>query len=94
MLDIKSVVFMLLFNSWSVITVVLIGVLVYRGILSTKEDDQIFVDAAEQRYYEEQQDIITRMSSLKRSIVALSLASSLLFLGTIGVWIYRGFSSF
>jgi hypothetical protein len=94
MLDLKSVVFMLLFNSWSVTTIVLVGVLVYRGILSTKEDDQIFVDAAEQHYYEEQQTIITRMSSLRRSIVALSVVSSLLFLSTVGAWIYRGFSSF
>ena len=94
MWDTKSIVFMLLFNSWSVTTVVLVGVLVYRGILATREDDQIFVDDSERIYIEEQQEILTRMSGLKRSILALSVVSSVLFLSTVGVWIYRGFSSF
>ena len=42
MLDMKSLLLML-FNSWGVITVVLIGALVYRGTLSSKEDDLIFI---------------------------------------------------
>jgi hypothetical protein len=94
MLDIKSSLLALLFSSWSVITVVLVGVLVYRGVLSSKEDDQIFVDAAEQHFFEEQQANITRMSRLNGPVMALSLASSVLFLTTVGVWIYRGYSSF
>ena len=94
MLDIKSLLLALLFSSWSVITVVLVGVLVYRGVLSSKEDDQIFVDAAEQHFYQEQQATITRMSRLNGPIMALSLVSGVLFLTTVGVWIYRGYSSF
>jgi hypothetical protein len=94
MLDVKSLVLMLLSSSWGVITIVLVGVVVYRGILSTREDDQIFLDAAEQHYYEEQQAIIARMSRLRRPIIALSLAAGVLFLTTIGVWIYQGYSSF
>jgi len=94
MLDMKSQVLMLLTSSWGVITVVLICALVYRGVLSTKEDDQIFIDDAEQHYYQEQQAIIARMSRLKGPIIALSLASGILFLTTVGVWIYQGYSSF
>jgi hypothetical protein len=94
MLDMKSVLLMLLSSSWGVITVVLVGVLVYRGILSSKEDDQIFIDDAEQHYYREQQAIIAQMSRLKGPIIALSLISGVLFLTTVGVWIYQGYSSF
>jgi hypothetical protein len=93
MLDMKSLL-MLLSTSWGVITVVLVGVLVYRGTISSKEDDQIFIDAAEQGYYEEQQAIIGRMARLKGPIIALSLVSSVLFLTTVGIWIYQGYSSF
>jgi hypothetical protein len=85
---------MLLFNSWSIITVALVGLLVYRGTQSLREDDQIFVGAAEQLYCEEQQIIITRLSRLKGPIMALSLLSGVLFLTTVGVWIYQGYSSF
>src|SRR4029079_13722323 len=92
MLDLKYLL-LTLFNSWGVITVVLVGVLVYRGTLSVKEDDQIFIEAAEQHYFQEQQAVITQMSRLRGPILALSLVSGVLFLTTVGVWIYQGYSS-
>jgi hypothetical protein len=92
--DVKSLILTLLSSSWGVITVFLIGAVVYRGVLSSKEDDQIFLDDAEQHYYREQQDIIARIARLKGPIVALSLASGILFLTTLGVWVYQGYSSF
>ena len=94
MLDMKSLLLMLLSSSWGVTTAVLVGVLVYRGTLSLKEDDQIFIDAAEQHYYQEQQGIIARISRLRAPIIALSLVSGVLFLTTVGLWIYQGYSSF
>jgi hypothetical protein len=94
MLDVKSLLLTLLSSSWGVITLVLIGAVVYRGVLSTREDDQIFLDAAEQRYYEEQQANLARMERLNGPIIALSLISGILFLTTVGVWIYQGYSSF
>jgi hypothetical protein len=94
MLDMKSMLLMLLSTSWGVFTAVLVVVVVYRGILSNKEDDQVFIDAAEQHYFEEQQTIIARISRLRGPIVALSVVSSVLFLSTVGVWIYQGYSSF
>jgi hypothetical protein len=94
MLDTKSLLLKLLFSSWGVITAVLVGLLVYRGTLSSKEDDQIFISNAEQHYYQEQQAIIQQMSRLRGPIIALCLVSGLLFLTTVGVWIYQGYSSF
>jgi hypothetical protein len=94
MLDIKSVLLMLFSSSWGVTTVVLIAAIVYRGVLSNREDDQIFLDDAEQHYFQEQQALIARISRLKGPIIALSLVSGVLFLTTIGFWIYQGYSSF
>ena len=94
MLDIKSLLLMLLSSSWGVITVVLVGVLVYRGTLSSKEDDQIFIDDAEQHYYQAQREIIAQISCLKGPIVALSVLSGVLLLTVVGLWAYQGFQSF
>jgi hypothetical protein len=94
MLDIKSLLLTLLSSSWGVITAVLVAVVVYRGVLSSKEDDQIFIGAAEQVHYPEQQAIIERISRLRRPIIALAVVSGVLFLTTVGVWIYQGYSSF
>jgi hypothetical protein len=92
--DIKSLLLTLLSSSWGVVTIFLIGVVVYRGVLSTREDDQIFIDDAEQSYFQEQQAIVARIARLKGPIIALSLISGILFLTTMGVWIYQGYSSF
>ena len=94
MLDMKSLFLMLSASSWSVVTAFLVGLLVYRGTLSSKEDDQIFLDAAEQHYYQNQQEIIARMSRLRGPIIALSVVSGVLFLTTVSAWIYQGYSSF
>ena len=80
--------------SWGVITVVLVALVVYRGMLSSREDDQIFIDAAEQHHYQEQVAIIERMSRLTKPIIALAVVSGVLLLASAGVWIYQGFMSF
>ena len=80
--------------SWGVITVVLVALVVYRGMLSSREDDQIFIDAAEQHHYKEQVAIIERMSRLTKPIIALAVLSGVLLLASAGVWIYQGLMSF
>jgi hypothetical protein len=90
----SSLVLDLLMISWGVITAALVILVVYRGTLSTKEDDQIFIDAAEQHHYQEQQAIIARISRLTRPIIALAVASGALLLASAGLWIYQGFKSF
>lgn len=79
---------------WGVITVVLVILVVYRGTLSSKEDDQIFIDAAEQHHYKEQLEIIARISSLTKPIIAFAVLSGALLLASVGVWIYQAFKSF
>ena len=84
----------MLMSSWGVITVVLVVLVVYRGTLSSKEDDQIFIDAAGQHHYQEQLVIIARITRLTKPIIALSVVSGVLLLASVGVWIYQAFLSF
>lgn len=90
----RLLVLQMLMISWGVITVALVALIVYRGTLSSREDDQIFIDAAEQHHYQEQLVIIARMSRLTKPIIALSVLSGVLLLASAGVWIYSGFMSF
>jgi Ni/Fe-hydrogenase subunit HybB-like protein len=80
--------------SWGVITSVLIILVIYRGVLSSREDDQIFIDAAEQHHYREQQAVIAKMSRLTKPIIALAVISGVLLLTSAGLWIYGGLKSF
>jgi hypothetical protein len=90
----RLIVLQMLMISWGVITVALVALIVYRGTLSSREDDQIFIDAAEQHHYQEQLVIIARMSRLTKPIITLSVLSGGLLLASAGVWIYSGFMSF
>ncbi len=90
----RSLTLDLLMISWGVITVVLVILVVYRGTLSSKEDDQIFIDAAEQHHYKQQLEIIARISSLTKPIIAFAVLSGALLLASVGVWIYQAFKSF
>ena len=90
----RSLILDLLMISWGVITIFLVVLVIYRGTLSSKEDDQIFIDAAEQHHYQEQQAIIARISRLTKPIIALAVVSGALLLASAGVWIYRGLRSF
>jgi hypothetical protein len=90
----ESIVLTLLMISWGVVTAVLAILVIYRGTLSSREDDQIFIDAAEQHHYQEQQMIIAKISRLTAPIIALSVISGVLLLTSAGIWIYRGFKNF
>jgi hypothetical protein len=90
----RSLILTVLLISWGAITVVLVILLIYRGTLSSKEDDQIFIDAAEQHHYREQQALIARMSRLTKPIIALAVVSGVLLLASAGIWLYQGLKSF
>ena len=94
MQDSQSIVLTLLMISWGVITAVLAILVIYRGTLASREDDQIFIDAAEKHHYDEQQAIIAKMSRLTRPIITLAVISGVLLLASAGVWIYGGLKNF
>jgi beta-lactamase regulating signal transducer with metallopeptidase domain len=90
----QPVLLMFFMVSWGVTTAVLAILVIYRGTLSSKEDDQIFIDAAEQHHYQEQQAVIAKMSRLTKPIIALAVISGVLLLTSAGLWIYGGLKSF
>jgi len=90
----QPMLLMFLMVSWGVITAVLVILVIYRGTLSSREDDQIFIDQAEQHHYQEQQVVIAKISRLTKPIIALAVISGVLLLTSAGLWIYEGLKSF
>lgn len=89
---------LILLVSWGIVTAVLIVLLMYRSTLSSKEDDQIFVDSPDQHHFQmagaksasalhiEQQVIVAKIARLTKPILALSVTSAVLLLAGLGVW--------
>jgi hypothetical protein len=89
-----STVLVTLFSAWGVITAVLVVFLIYRATLSSKEDDQIFIDAAEQHHLEEQKEVIARMTRLRKPSIVLTATSAVLLLSGFSFWLYEGLKNF
>lgn len=81
--------------SWGVITVILMVLVIYRIILSNREDDQLFLGPTEdQMMASEQRGIIERADRIRRSIFTLAVLSAILLLTSAGIWLWGGLQSF
>ena len=80
--------------SWGLITVVLVILLVYRATISSKEDDQLYLNKAEVSMMGgDQAVIINRLNRLVKPIVALAILSGILLLASASMWVWIGFSN-
>jgi hypothetical protein len=76
--------------AWGVVTAVFIVLLIWRGVLSSHEDDQIFLDAAEEHMAREQRELVAKISTLSRPLLISGILSGVLLLLAGGLWIYEG----
>jgi hypothetical protein len=80
--------------AWGVVTAVLVVALIYRSTLETREEDQIFLDAAGDAMASEQRALVARIEKLSRPITALVVLSGLLLVVTAGLWLWQAFKNF
>ncbi len=79
---------------WGIVTSVFIILLIWRGVLSSHEDDQIFLDAAEEHMAREQRELVARINTLSRPLLITGILSGVLLLLAGGLWIYEGLRHF
>jgi hypothetical protein len=78
-----------LFIAWGAFTAVLIVLLIYRGTLTMHEDDQLFLDSAEDHMQKEQQELIGRMNRITPWVRLFGAGSALLIVVIGGLALYN-----
>ena len=80
----EAVAFISLLSLGAVSAAILAALVIYRATLSSREDDQLFIDNAEQQFSQEQQIIIAKMSRLRAPIIEFAGISSVFLLVVLG----------
>lgn len=68
--------------------------LIYRSALEAREDDQIFLDKAEESMAREQRELVARIERLNPLIRTSMILWILLAVASASVWVYVGLKSF
>ena len=79
---------------WGVVTAIFLALVAWRSLLSSHEDDQIFLDAAEEHMAREQRELVSKINSLSRPLLASGITSGVLLLLIAGIFVYHGLKNF
>ena len=90
----ESMVLEYLLASWIGVTGILVVLVIYGNALSIREDDELYLNRAEQVMMAAEQNVlITKMNHLARVIIGFAVLSGLLFAATAGVWVWIGLNN-
>jgi hypothetical protein len=91
-LEISSIIAMIVYLliAWGIATAIFVVLFIWRSVLSSHEDDQIFLDAAEEHMAKEQRELVAKITSLSRPLIITGVLSGALLLIAGGLWIYEG----
>ncbi len=79
--------------AWALVTVVLLVVVSYRGVVAKDETDRIYVSQTQNRLAVQQQEIITKVSRLDQFVKGLSVASGMLLVICLAIWLWSSFAN-
>jgi hypothetical protein len=80
--------------AWGLVTAIFLVLIAWRSVLSSHEDDQIFLDKAEEHMAKEQRELISKINMLSRPILTSGITSGVLLLLIAGLFVYQGLKNF
>ena len=80
--------------AWAAITVIFMALIAWRTLLTSHQDDQIFLSQGEDYMAREQQQLIAKITKLARPILTTGIASGGLLLLIVGMYVYQGLKHF
>lgn len=80
--------------AWGIVTTIFMLLLIRRSVLASHEDDQIFLDGAQEHMAREQRELIAKIQTLSRPLLTSGIVSGALLLVLAGLWVYHGWNNF
>ena len=80
--------------AFGVVAALFLFLLIWRNLLESHEDDQLFLDAGEANMAREQQALIQKINTLSKPIMLLGVLAGALLVSTAGLWLYQGLKNF
>lgn len=82
---------MVLWIVWSFVTVVLVGLVIYRAVVGIHEEDQLFLNQPQSASEQEQVATLRRIHYLDVFLKGFGILSGGLLLIIAAMWVYQGF---
>jgi membrane protein insertase Oxa1/YidC/SpoIIIJ len=79
---------------WGIATIIFIALMIWRSLLSSHEDDQIFLNPAEEMMEKEQRELVGKINKLSMPVMTSGIASGVLLLVMAVMVVYHGLKSF
>jgi hypothetical protein len=87
---IQSGIIFYLLIAWGVVFAVFLVLLLRKSLLEGREDDQLFINAAEELMAREQRELVNKIRALSRPIMTSGITAGVLLLVIAGLWVYEG----
>ena len=79
---------------WAAITTVFVILMIYRSLITMREDDQLFLDPQQTAMEAEQKAIQQKLNRLRPYTKGLGVASAAVGVGLVGIWVYQAITQF
>lgn len=86
--------FLYLLIAWGIVTAIFLVLIAWRSVLTSHEDDQIFLDSSEELMAKEQKELVSKINSLSKPILTSGITSGVLLLLIAGIFVYHGLKNF
>jgi len=86
--------FLYLLIAWGIVTAIFLVLIAWRSVLTSHEDDQIFLDSSEDLMAKEQKELVSKINSLSKPILTSGITSGVLLLLIAGIFVYHGLKNF
>ena len=86
--------FMWMLIAWGAVTAVFVLLMIYRSLVSMREDDQLFLNPNESAMEAEQKEVRGKIHALAPYMKGFGFASAGLGVVLVGFWIYQAITRF